>query len=71
MRELKRRKTDSKHLAGVRRINAEPEDIVKAIFDMVLPKKENAFNTMQPSDMPTRMTKKDSDDKDEEEKDTD
>ena len=31
-----KRKTDDNHIAGVRRIEAEPEDIARAIFDMAI-----------------------------------
>ena len=36
----KRSRTDNKRLVGVRRIDAEPEDIATAIFDMALQDQE-------------------------------
>lgn len=71
MRQLKKRdRTDDEHIAGVRRIDAEPEDIAKAIFDMALPNKEAARSKTDPipPQIPTMKTD-DKDDSDDEDKD--
>ena len=75
MRQLKKRgRTDDKHIAGVRRIDAEPEDIAKAIFDMALPNKEAARSKTDPipPQIPVMKTddNKDDSDKDEDKEDS-
>ena len=68
MRQLKKRGgTDDKHIAGVRRIDAEPEDIAKAIFDMALPNKEAARSKTDP--IPPQIPLMKTDDKDDSDRD--
>ena len=75
MRQLKKHGgTDDKHIAGVRRIDAEPEDIAKAIFDMAMPHKEAARSKTDtiPPQIPVMKTddNKDDSDKDEDKEDS-
>ena len=72
MRRLKKRdRTDNKHIAGVRRIDAEPEDIAKAIFDMAMPNKEAAGSKTDPIPPQMPILKKGANDRDDSEKDED